>query len=124
MTETIGQAFVAALADKDAARLKGLLRDDVRFRAVTPGRCWESDDAGTVVDEIVLGTWFSPERRITEVLAVESEQVGPLERIGYRFGAEWAAGRFVVEQQAYLESTDGRISSIRILCSGYLPVEP
>lgn len=109
------------LAAKDGAGLKTLLLADVDFRAVTPGRYWESADADTVVDDIVLGTWFSPERRITEVLAAECEQVGMLERVRYQLGVERPDGRFVVEQQAYLECTADRISALRIVCSGYLP---
>lgn len=96
---------------------------DVDFRAVTPGRSWESADADTVVDDIVLGTWFAPARGTLEVLALETEPLGTLERVRYRLGAERPDGRFLVEQQAYPEITDGRISSMRIVCSGYLPLQ-
>lgn len=113
--------MVRTLAAKDGEGLKALMRPDLDFRAVTPGRSWESADVDTVVDEIILGRWFSPERRITEVLTVESEHVGTLERVRYRLGVERPDGRFLVEQQAYLERTAGRISALRITCTGYLP---
>ena len=31
-------------------------------------------------------------------------------------------GRFVVEQQAYLEERDGRIGWMRVMCSGFRPL--
>ena len=31
---------------------------------MTPGRFWESDDAGDVIDSIILGKWFKTSDRI------------------------------------------------------------
>jgi hypothetical protein len=41
-----------------------------------------------------------------------------------RFTAALAAasGTFVVEQQAFLDLAEGRISWLRVLCSGFVPV--
>ena len=67
----MGERFARSLAAKDAGALKAVLRPDVDFRAMTPGKFWEATDVDAIVDETMLGTWFAPERRITEVLAVE-----------------------------------------------------
>ncbi len=40
------------MAAQDAAALKELFAPRVNFRALTPGRVWESDDADAVVDEV------------------------------------------------------------------------
>ena len=122
MAEQVGDRFAHALADKDAVALKELLEPGVDFRAMTPGGFWEANDADVVVDETMLGTWFAPERRIVEVLAVDTERVGSLDRVGYRFKVERPDGDFVIEQQAYYETRDERISWLRIMCSGFLVV--
>jgi hypothetical protein len=118
----IGERFARCLAQKDADGLKALLRSDIDFRALTPGRAWEGTSAAAIVDETILGTWFDPERRIVDVLAIQTDTVGPLERVGYRFRVEKPDGEFVIEQQAYLETEGDQISWLRIMCSGFLPV--
>src|SRR5829696_3014580 len=115
MKTELGERFVRALAAQDGEGLKRLLAPSVSFRAMTPGRFWETDDAATVVDEVILGTWFRPGRSITEVLAIDCTDVGPLDRVGYRFRAELPDGEFIVEQQAYLQTEDDRITSLRIM---------
>ena len=122
MPERIGERFARAIAAKDSAGLKELMRPDIDFRAMTPARFWEATDPDEIVDETMLGTWFSPERRIVEILGVDTDTVGSRERVGYRFRVERPDGVFVIEQQAYLESDGERISWLRILCSGFVPV--
>ncbi len=122
MAELVGEQFAQALADKDAAGLKGLLQPDVDFRAMTPGKFWEATDVDVIVDETLLGTWFAPERRITDVLAIETDRVGSLDRVGYRFKVHRPEGECVIEQQAYFETDGGKISWLRIMCSGFLPL--
>ena len=121
MAELVGERFARALADKDAGALKTLLRPDVDFRAMTPGKFWESTDVDTIVDETLLGTWFDPDRRITSVLGIETDSLGSLERVGYRFEVQRPDGDFVVEQQAYFETDGEKISWLRIMCTGFLP---
>lgn len=117
---SLGRRLVGSIVAKDADAMRALVHDDVDFRAVTPGRYWESTDARSVVEEIVLGTWFAPDRRITEVVLLETEAIGALERVRYQLGAELTGGSHLVEQQAYLETRGDRISAIRIVCSGYV----
>jgi len=121
MAEHVGERFARALAEKDAAGLKLLLRSDVDFRAMTPGKFWEATDVDVVVDEMMLGTWFVPERQITNVLSVTTDRVGSLDRVGYRFEVKRPDGEFVIEQQAYFETDGDTISWLRIMCSGFLP---
>ncbi|HVA05674.1 MAG TPA: hypothetical protein VNG12_02925 [Acidimicrobiales bacterium] len=116
----LGERFAAALAAKDGEALKALLRSDVDFRAMTPGKFWEADDAARVVDETILGTWFSPERRIVEVQSVEIGTLEQMSRVGYRFKVERPEGVFVIEQQAYFETDGTVISWLRIMCSGFI----
>ena len=121
MPEDLGRHFAEALGRKDAAALKALLRPDVEFRAMTPGRFWESDSAAVVVDDILLGRWFEPSDEITELLEVETATVGTRQRVGYRFGVTNSEGSFVVEQQAYIEPDGHQIGWLRVMCAGYQP---
>src|ERR1700730_9674384 len=107
--EQLGREFAEALGRKDAVRLRALLRTDVDFRAMTPGRFWESDSADTVVDDILLGKWFEPSDEITEIVDIETATVGLRQRVGYRFSVTNPDGRYVVDQQAYLQPDGGRI---------------
>jgi hypothetical protein len=122
MAERIGERFAKAIADKDGVGLKALLRSDVDFRAMTPGKFWEATDADVVVDETMLGAWFSPERRIIGLLAVDTDRVGSLNRVGYRFKVTRPEGDSVIEQQAYFETDGEKISWLRVMCTGFLPL--
>jgi len=123
VVEQLGERFVRALAEKDAAVLKQVLRPDLDFRAMTPGSFWEATEVDTIVDETMLGQWFSPQDRITEVLELEHGCVGARARVRYRFKVVSPDGSYLVEQLAYYETVDDRISWLRIICSGYLPAD-
>lgn len=120
MPMELGERLARTIATRDAEALRALFEPNVRFRALTPGKTWESEVADAVVDDIILGTWFSPERRITEVLAVDCVNLGSVDRVGYRFAVRFPDGDFIIEQQAYLKCKDARISWLHILCSGFI----
>jgi hypothetical protein len=120
MTSGLGERLARTMASQDADALRDLLTPNVSFRALTPGAAWESDDARVVVDEVMLGRWFSPERSVTEVLAVDCANVGPVDRVGYRFAVRFPDGDFIIEQQAYFKSEDDKIAWLQILCSGFV----
>lgn len=117
-TTTIATDFARTIAGGDRAALLRLLDPNVRFRALTPSRAWELDSADAVVDTI-LGTWFGGDRHIDGVDSIESEMVGDVARVGYRFRATTPTGPAIVEQQAYLEAAGDSITAVRLVCSGY-----
>ncbi|HUO48686.1 MAG TPA: hypothetical protein VMU09_07625, partial [Acidimicrobiales bacterium] len=116
---TTGTAFAEALAAKDPAALRAVLADDLDCKALTPRRFWEASSAGELVDEVILGTWFGPTDDIEALEAVETSEVGGRQRVAYRLRVANPEGRFLVEQQAYYDTDDDRISWLRILCAGY-----
>jgi hypothetical protein len=122
MNEDLGQQFVRALAQKDASALKALLRPDVDFRALTPGRVWEASSSDAVVDEIVFGTWFEAQRRITAIISIDTGTIGLRQRVGYQLSVSFPEGDHIVEQQAYFDSDNGQISWLRVMCSGFQKV--
>jgi hypothetical protein len=114
--------FVAALASKDTPALLSMFAAEIDFRAMTPGRVWEARTGEQAVTDVMLGMWFAPDDVIEQVETIESGLVGHRRRLGYRLVVANPGGRFVVEQQAYLEITDGKITWLRLVCSGFVPL--
>jgi hypothetical protein len=108
-----------ALAAKDRAALLAILDAAVDFRAMTPNRVWEARTAAAVIDDVILGKWFEADDVIERVEAVETGMVGDRGRLGYRFHVTNADGGFLVEQQAFFDVADNKITWLRVLCSGY-----
>lgn len=122
VTTTLGAEFARALAAKDRPALLGLLHPEVDFRGMTPSRFWEAADPDDVL-EILFGEWFEDKDEIRALEQVETDAFADRERVGYRFSIENPDGRFLVEQQVYLSERDGRIGWMRVVCSGFRPVE-
>jgi hypothetical protein len=123
METEIGEQLARAIAAKDAPTLCELLSPEVDFRGMTPGRFWEAQSASDVVNDIIFGHWFEPSDHIDDLQHVEHDMIGDRRRVGYRFLVTNDAGSFIVEQQAYFEVEEDRIRWLRVMCSGYRPVE-
>lgn len=119
MSDTLGRQLARAIADKDESALRGLLADDVDFRALTPRRAWEAGNPDEVVDA-VFGHWFGESDRIVADEITDGEAVSDTAHVSYRFDIDNPDGSHVVEQQVYYRGTD-RIDYARIVCSGYRP---
>jgi hypothetical protein len=119
------QRYVAAIAAKDTDALRGLFADEVDFRGMTPRRGWEAATPQAVA-EVILGNWFDGDD-IDVVRSVETSTIesgaSPRYRVGYRMDGSNEHGKFTVEQQAYYELADGKITWMRVLCSGFLPLD-
>jgi hypothetical protein len=115
----LGKDFARALAAKDAAGLKAALRPEVDFKAMTPGRFWEAESANDVVDDIMLSRWFQPTDSIEALEHLEASSVGARQRVAYRMRVRRDGDVFVVEQQAYFDVEQDRMSWLRIMCAGY-----
>lgn len=120
---SLGQRFVDGLSRKDSSELLSILSPEVDFRGMTPGRFWEAQDSTAVVNDILLGEWFEPTDSVSEVLAVETAEVGHRNRVGYRLIVENPDGRFLVEQQAYYEQQGNQIGWLRVMCCGMLQIQ-
>lgn len=122
--KTLGAEFAHALAERDAPRLGLLFAPEFDFRAMTPNRTWQAQDADGLL-AIVFGHWFESSDRIDSLERLETDSFADRERVGYRLAVSNPEGRFLVEQQAYLSEGDGedegKIAWMRVLCSGYRP---
>jgi hypothetical protein len=118
---TLGTEFARALAERDATRLRELIHPEIDFRGLTPRRSWEANDPDELL-AILFGKWFEDTDEIRALEHVETDAVADRQRVGYRVSVTNPDGDFLVEQQAYLAARDGRISWMRVVCSGYRPV--
>ncbi len=121
--DTTGAEFARALAAKDPSRMLDLLHPEIDFRGLTPNRAWEANDRDAVIS-VLLGRWFEEADEIEALERVESDTFADRERVGYRLSVTNPDGRFLVEQQAFLAVSDGRIGWMRVLCSGRRPAAP
>jgi hypothetical protein len=123
MNSGIGDRFANAVAKKDGPALLDLLDPELDFRALTPGRFWEASSAEALVDEVIFGAWFEADDHIDALEDVQIGAVADRDRVGYRLRITNADGVFLVEQQAYFDVENDRINWLRILCSGYVPID-
>jgi hypothetical protein len=122
MTTTAGETFARAIAAKDQAALRAVLSDTIDFQALTPGRVFHAETGTEVAVEVILGTWFA-RAQMDELCAVTAGQVAGREHVAYRVRVRAGGDEYLVEQQVYYDTADdGRISWMRVLCSGYQPL--
>jgi hypothetical protein len=118
----LARAFVDGLATKDRDLLVSALDPAIDFRGLTPSYDWRATSPDEVV-EVVLGSWFEPQDHVREVLDVRTAPFADRHHLTYRLRVENADGMHLVEQQAYFDAPDGRITRMSIVCSGYRPWE-
>jgi hypothetical protein len=119
--DSLAAAFARAMAAKDHDMLRELIHPEVDFRAMTPRKTWDAAGPEDILSTV--GIWFSDEDEIIAVEAVEIDGFADVERVGYRLRVRTEGVLYLVEQQAYLSEVDGRIGWLRIMCSGYRPIE-
>ncbi|MDQ1704291.1 MAG: hypothetical protein QOF18_657 [Frankiaceae bacterium] len=121
MTTSLGEEFARGIAAKDHDRVRELLHPQLDFRAMTPRKVWEADAPEDVIG--ALSQWFDDSDIIEHIDVIETDAFADRERVGYRFRIRNGDGNHVVEQQAYFSERDGKIGWMRIMCSGFRPVD-
>jgi hypothetical protein len=124
VSDELGVRFVKALATKDRPGLLDVLDPGVDFRALTPSRFWEVDSAQALVDDVLFGKWFDPSDHIDALADLQTGSVGGRHRVSYQLMVTNSDGPHLVEQQAYYDVVEDRITWLRIMCAGYQPVAP
>lgn len=71
----------------------------------------------------MLRQWFDDSDEIEALEKLETDSFADRERVGYRLRVRNPEGLFLVEQQLYLSASEGRITWMRSLCSGFRPLE-
>ena len=118
---SIGEDFARAVAAKDTGAFDRLLTAEVDFKGLTPGRVWEATGPNGVAS-VFFDNWFEPSDTIEDLVDVTSgDDVADTAHVSYRLNLLNDAGEQVAEQQVYYRTTDGRISHLRVMCSGFRP---
>ncbi len=113
----LGDALVAALAERDFDRLAGTLAPDVRMRALIPPG--PIDLLGANPAAARFATWFG-ESDGFELVRSGSDEVGDRLHVFYRLrvkrpGDPWK----VIEQHLFCAFDKGRITALDLVCSGF-----
>jgi hypothetical protein len=115
----IGEVFLEALNSRDFEALQACLQQDVSFRALVPPGIRQASDASGTVNRLRL--WFG-EADSFQLLRSEIGQVADRLSITYRIRLHDSDGWQVIEHRLYCDvGDDGRISTLDLLCSGFLP---
>jgi hypothetical protein len=122
VTESPGKEFAEALVGKDFSRAAGVLDPEVDFRALTPNMTWQASGPDDVVQG-VLREWFEDSDEVEELLSFEARSFADREHVAYSLRGRDEDGPYVVEQQAYFTAESGRITWMRVLCSGKRPAD-
>jgi hypothetical protein len=117
---SLGTNLAHAIAAQDAKALRGLISTPVMFRAVTPRRFWDAETAVGVAD-VMLGVWFGPDKKVTDIDSLATDSVGDVEKVSYRLRVDLELGPSVIEQVVYYTVADGQINNLRLVCSGFRP---
>jgi TusA-related sulfurtransferase len=111
--------LAAAITARDFRRLSGLLATDALLRYLTP------DGSGTAAGPTEIAAKFARWFRgldTVDVLEVLAERMADRTSLRYRHRTHGHDRWALVEQQLYLDvDSDGRISSLDLLCSGFRP---
>lgn len=110
-------SFVAALGDRDFARLASSLDEHAQARLLLPRG--HVDVSGR--DEIsgLIGMWFGAANRF-EVLSSDRDEIGGRQRASWRFRLSRSEGvSEVIEQHAYFNVGRNGIEQLDLMCSGF-----
>ncbi len=117
--QDLGEAFVKAIAARDFEAMLVAVADDVRFRQLLPGGPQAHVGATEVVGRFV--DWFAG----VDEMHLESSRVETVAgrlAFSYRLRVRDSDGWQLIEQHLFADvARDGRLGSIDLLCSGFLP---
>lgn len=118
---SVAQRFVDAIVAQDREALLALMAPRVRMRGMAPGRTWDSSDAETLVDEVLLGDFFGPQTEITGLTWADTGHVQDVNSASYQVQMRKDGVDMECVQHTFFDVEAGRIHGLHLLCSGFLP---
>jgi ketosteroid isomerase-like protein len=118
--EEVGRALVSALAGGEFERAAEFFSKDATLQAIPPSGYRQCHGRAEI--EAQLREWLD-HCRAAELVWSLVEPVGDRLHVAYRFHAERDGQPRLFEQHGFCELVDGRIVSIRLVCSGCRPRE-
>ena len=110
--------WVEALADRDPARLAGVLADGVHLRALLPGGLVDLTGRDALLGE--FHRWFDG----MDLVRVADATAQPFsDRTLLHYELELAKGdqRWIVAQSVVSVVTNGRLATLDLVCTGFRP---
>jgi hypothetical protein len=89
----------------------------------TPGRFWEARSHDDLV-AVLFAKWLEPSDEVVALLFTSTGEVSTRQHVAYRLHLRNADGDSLMEQQMYYDVVGGRISWARVMCSGFVRVQP
>jgi len=112
-----GTALIAALAERDFARLAGILTPDVRMRALIPPGPVEVSGAEAAAAK--FSTWFGNADTL-ELIRSGSDTVADRQHVFYRLRVKKPGDIPKLVEQHLLCAREGdRINAIDLVCTGF-----
>ena len=116
---SLGEQFVAALADRDSKKLETCFASKARLRALVPPG--PQEHRGALVIARVFTAWFGDADTI-QLVDSASDLVADRLHIRYRFRESYKDGASeLIEQDAFCLVEQGRILAMDLVCSGHRP---
>lgn len=112
----VSDRFLHALIERDFPTLASCFTEDAQFRALLPRALQTA--AGVNESTRYFQRWFGAAEHV-ELLASSTEAIGDRQHLAWRLRVHSAAGRHVIEQQAFATIRDDRIAALDLLCSGF-----
>jgi len=118
---TPGERFARAFAAKDHDAIRDVLAENIDFRGMTPRSFWEAASTDQVL-QVLFDNWVDANDHIDALEYVEQgADVADTHHVAYRLAISTPDGPHVLEQQAYYRSDGGRMTYLRVMCSGFRP---
>ncbi len=114
--QAVSDRFLHALIERDFPTLASCFTEDAQFRALLPRALQTA--AGVNESTRYFQRWFGAAEHV-ELLASSTEAIGDRQHLAWRLRIHSAAGRHVIEQQAFATIRDDRIAALDLLCSGF-----
>ena len=116
-----GRALVAALAERDFARLAGTLTPDVRMRALIPPGAVEVSGAEAAAAK--FSAWFGDAEEF-ELIRSGSDTVADRLHVFYRLRVKKPGDvSKTVEQHLLCAFDEDRLTALDLVCTGFRPDE-
>jgi SnoaL-like protein len=114
-----GEAFVAALAERDYSRLANTLAPNVRMRALLPPGTVEI--SGPEATSAKFSSWFGGAEDL-ELVSSGSEAIADRLHVYYRLRVRKPGDVWKLVEQHLLCALDGdQIAALDLICSGFRP---
>ncbi len=118
MSKEIAEKLVESLVKNDFVTIRDLLHNDVVFTAASPEETWNGAGIEAALKEI--RSFFSVDEVLSKTVSLDYFDLPHRSRMSYILeGEEESYGTFQYEHQAYFQVTNGQISHLRMLCSGF-----